>query len=455
MKLIFSALLCLFAFEPSPSALCFQGDKGKQGAREDVRKEFSTREAALKDADVAGHVALAKWAAEKGISAESKRLLKKVVTKLDPENEEARHLLGYVKQDGKWVLEEEQKGQADKADEEQKKKEGLVKVKGQWVKKEEEAFARKGLIKHEDRWITADEKKKVDAGMVRHPETGEWIPKEEADKVKSGLFFVNKQWVDKATADKFHESWDSPWTVYSDHFRILGTQPYDKMWEARNDAESAMNLVKRIFNMQSPVPSPALEIRLFNTSDEYTAFTQPVSDTGLSIYGAYYAEKHDDKPVAVFYGEKNWGPYYLRHGVGLLVTYRFLEDVNTKLPHVHWFPTGIGSYVSRWENKGHAQHFGKQYIEKGGIRNLKKFFKAFNIDKDMPDEEVQWNIYQAGILISYCMEGGDKAATEALKEVTEAITKGKGVDNAMKNLETKLTNAEKQLKTYLEKLVSG
>jgi hypothetical protein len=451
MNLTLSLIFLLLSPSGSLTDLAIQGEKPKQGTHEDVRKEFSAKEAALKEADVVGHVALAKWAAEKGLAAESKRLLKKVVTKLDPENEEARTLLGYVKQGDKWVLEEELKG----AEDEQKKKEGYVKVKGQWVKKEEEAFARKGLVKHEDKWITSAEKKKIDTGWIRHPETGEWIPKEEAEKSKSGLFFVNKQWVDKATADKFHESPDSPWSIYSDHFNMIGTLPYDTMWNARNDAESAMTAAKRVFSMHTPIPVPPLQIRLFNTSDDYSAFTQPLSDTGLSMYGAYYAEKHDEKPVAVFYGEKNWGPYYLRHGVGLMVAYRFIEEADSKLPHVHWFPTGIGSYVSRWDNKGHAQHFGKQYIEKGGVRNLKKFFKSFNLDKDMPDEEVQWNIYQAGILISFCIDGGDKASTEALKELTDALVKAKGVDAAMKNLETKLSNAEKALKGYLEKLVSG
>ena len=93
---------------------------------------YEQKARALKPADAAGHLELARWCREKGLTSRMQKELEAVVL-AEPDNAEARALLGHEKLDGKWMTREE----ALKA-------RGFVQVDGVWLgPKEYEAHRQK------------------------------------------------------------------------------------------------------------------------------------------------------------------------------------------------------------------------------------------------------------------------------------------------------------------------
>lgn len=86
---------------------------------------YEEKAGALKEADLPGHLDLARWCAKLKLAREALLEFKKVIA-LDPEHEEARLGAGFQKIDGKWLGEEE----ANTA-------RGLVRHKGRWLSPEQ------------------------------------------------------------------------------------------------------------------------------------------------------------------------------------------------------------------------------------------------------------------------------------------------------------------------------
>jgi hypothetical protein len=86
---------------------------------------YARQAAALRDDDVAGHLALAAWCRERKLPAPARAEYEKAVA-LDPGCEEAHRALGHEAVDGRWMTFEE----AQQA-------KGRVRVQGQWITPEE------------------------------------------------------------------------------------------------------------------------------------------------------------------------------------------------------------------------------------------------------------------------------------------------------------------------------
>ena len=67
--------------------------------------------------------------------------------------------------------------------------------------------------------------------------------------------------------------------------------------------------------------------------------------------------------------------------------------------------------------------------------------------------DIGYHVYGAGLVLAFCMGGGDKAATEALLKVTDAFTSGKKVAKNVRQLEKAIAKREQQLAGYLTKVV--
>jgi len=88
-------------------------------------EEYAERAKSLKDDDLSGHLALAKWCLEHRLRDEAAVEFRTVLG-LDPDHEEARAALGYRRYNGQWMTEDEIK-----------QAQGYVKHKGKWVTPEE------------------------------------------------------------------------------------------------------------------------------------------------------------------------------------------------------------------------------------------------------------------------------------------------------------------------------
>jgi hypothetical protein len=96
--------------------------------------EYDLRAAKMGPKDVQGWRALGHWAAQEGLSAQSRAAYQKVIA-LSPNDSEARAALGFVKLDGRWMT-------------------------------EEESYAARGFVKFEGEWMTPDEAKQAQEAMA-------------------------------------------------------------------------------------------------------------------------------------------------------------------------------------------------------------------------------------------------------------------------------------------------
>jgi hypothetical protein len=95
------------------------------------RDELAKKRAALAPDDAAGRYALALWCKERGLGAEWRELLNETI-KVDPDHVQARRDLGFVKDQGQWIQEDDLR-----------RKLGQEKVDGRWMPAAEAKRARR------------------------------------------------------------------------------------------------------------------------------------------------------------------------------------------------------------------------------------------------------------------------------------------------------------------------
>jgi hypothetical protein len=197
------------------------------------------------------------------------------------------------------------------------------------------------------------------------------------------------------------------------------------------------------------------------TDAEYRDEYGPPLGDGTDACGSYLMREEarfkldlvGDVRGAVTVNNKDWGQRYVRHAAGLAYAHGATKDSGTQLPL--WLLHGLASVTSRFDNDSEAGWFGKQHISKGGVRNLKGFFAAFAINGEMESKEIDYNIFQAGLMVSYATAGGDEKVSEAYKAAVAALTtQGKGGDKAIAKLEATLIEAEPKIVTYLQGLIA-
>lgn len=114
----------------------------------DLASELVSRQGSLdKKPSSKGYLDLAHWCEEHELWVAQADCLQKAI-KLDPDNEAARHELGYRRLKGAWVAE------------------------GEWYRDQ-------GWVQVEGRWVSPSEKEKLDQGLVKWG-SDEWVTKEEA-----------------------------------------------------------------------------------------------------------------------------------------------------------------------------------------------------------------------------------------------------------------------------------
>jgi hypothetical protein len=109
---------------------------------------YEEKAKALKDGDLDGHLALARWCAQQKLAKESAVEFRKVIA-LSPDHEEARKGAGFVKVGDAWMTED----QANEA-------KGLVRHKGRWMTPEEKNLE-----------VALEEQKELDQLILREIQT--------------------------------------------------------------------------------------------------------------------------------------------------------------------------------------------------------------------------------------------------------------------------------------------
>lgn len=450
----------MFRILPATIALLFASVPAVAQTAAQLQKELKAKEAAAKK-DPEALFEVGKWAAEKSLAKESKRLLEAVL-KIKPDHAGANEALGNELVEGKWLPAKEAEVLRKKAQAAEYAAKGFVEVGGVWVEKDKVEDAKRGVFHHKGEMVTKDEMVAFLAGKVRHPVTGEIIDAAHEGKAKDGYFPAGAKWVDQKEADTFHSDVKRPWHLRTQTATVISTLELVKIQDLGTQIDIAIERVSQDFfakKVALPAKRPAVTVAA--STNEYRELGNAFGD-GTDACGAFLIEGDKKMSVpfvgdvrgAVFNNEKDWGPRYARHAGALAYVNAIAEEAGADLPL--WILHGIGSYTSRFQNDGDASWFGKQHVAKGGVRNLKTFFSAFAINGEMESKDVDYNIYQAGLLMKFAKEGGDAAVTEALQAVLDLLTgTNKGnLDKAIGKLQTQLMGAEQKVAAFLQTLIA-
>jgi hypothetical protein len=425
-----------------------------------LKQELKTKETAAKqDPDALYQVA--KWADDKGLAADAKRIYQAAL-KIKPDHEGANKGLGNELVDGKWMAAKEAAAARKKALDDQYKAKGMIDAGGVWIVKEEADDAKKGIYHHEGWLVTKEELKALQSGMVRHPITGQLIEAKRLEDAKSRHFPVGEgRWVSEKDADAYHADATKPWLLRTEYTSLVSSLPIAKLEELRAIADRGVECVRKLLDSQVPHPNHRPLILIAATTDEFTTYGTKFGDE-TSAFGAFLAaeqtrakiENQGEVRLAVCNFIESWGPYYLRHAAGLAYISGLALDAGAELPL--WFEHAVGGYASRFDDdKVHG--FSEQHLQKGGVKDLKAWFNSFALNGTMEAKELDYNVYQAGLMLSFAADGGDAQAKEALHEVSTALAAGKGkaVDKAIDKLKGVLIAKEEAIRAYFQKLVKS
>ena len=156
-------------------------------------REIYERQMKSVDKNSAGALyGLARWCRDVGLVKESEDLLRRVLA-LEPDHEEARWALGYMRRGGRWLSEEEWRAE-----------QGFVRYRGEWVKKEDLEKIKAGYVRWRDEWVSKEDYEKLRKGMRKVD--GRWMSEEEYWKsrgyVKRGGKWVSEQWLKKKEEER-------------------------------------------------------------------------------------------------------------------------------------------------------------------------------------------------------------------------------------------------------------
>ena len=414
-------------------------------------------------------VALADWARQSHLRSDQLRLLHKAL-RLDPKHEGARQQLGYVKHDGQWMLQAKVALLEKRAHRAEMAAKGLEEIDGIWVDSAQASEATGGVFFHDGERVSLAEKTALVAGKVRHPRTGQFITSENLAKAEDGLFpLLDGSWVDQEEADRYHSDSRRPWVLRSELATVVTTLPLEKFEEVKGYVDDAIRTVAPFFGDPEVHPAYRPAIDICATVDEFQAAGNAIGDE-RSVYGAFVAESEPliegtgltHPPAVANWGEKApWGIYYLRNASAMAYAHSLGLGLGIDMPE--WLVVGAGSFAERLYQPQIAKFFGQRHLESGGIRGLESWgvtsvqdwFDQFAISSTLEDGRVEHNIFQAGLMLSFCLHGGDDDTTAALDGFRTALANGTGVTEAADALEATLAGKETELWAYLKDVIEN
>jgi hypothetical protein len=385
-------------------------------------------------------VAAAAFARENQLGGEARKILEKVLG-LDPDHRAAHEALGHREDGGEWQAE----------------------VDGIWVPVARLGDAEKGIYFHQETPVTRWEKERLLDGWQRHVYTGLLISGDDVEKASAGQFPLGDgEWGDLQAADAWHANSARPWILRSEHFYVVTTLPHQTITQEIIPAiEGVVPELERVAGGRVLAPAEWPVVVLLPSTDAYVAFGERYGASG-SAHGAFLADPAEftvdiagvRRPAAAAnWGAEGWGYYYARHAAALALANRYFGSEATAVPD--WFRRGLAGRASRLYAPEITQFFGQQHLKAGCPDDLGKWLAGFSISGDNPTSgrnTNDYNVFEAGLLIDYCLSGGDADATAAMRAVTAAIVQGQGVAAAVRELQTRLGGKAAEVAAYLEKI---
>jgi hypothetical protein len=340
---------------------------------------------------------------------------------------------------------------------------------------------------------TAEEARRLAGGWVR--QDLEWIPPQEAARVEEGLWRVDGEWLDLASANRRRGAIHSMWRIPSRRLVVHSTASRAVALRAMSEMQRALPDLERVFGAPPERPIPVAVMRDEEQYDRF-AFGDPDGrrpPTHVArmhvIHRAYFAESWFE-PVDGDQGFRGMGvcywdtfaPYGDRYGVHaarLAVGLSFVDALDPSPKAVRsarksgpspeyyadfvaektlpdWLRYGGAVYAERyyedttvgpdgdrwWTRKWSLENL----VQKGGLRPLEEIF-AFPADPD--DREDSLRLYiECGLLVAFMVDGDCAPVEELHEKLKRTLGRGRLHARTLRDLEEALVEHESELRAF-------
>ncbi|MFT4541475.1 MAG: poly(3-hydroxybutyrate) depolymerase [Planctomycetota bacterium] len=452
-------------------------------------------------ADPARLWAAFQWCGQTQRETKSSYVLHKLL-RVAPDHELARAALGNVRHDGRWFSTQ---AKLDRflltQDEVSAKAKGHVLHKGRWVHKDDRSLSNKSERNLETGlWYTRKDIERLAKGWMR--QDLEWIEPDYADEVDRGLWRVDGEWYDLASANLAHSQLDSMWVIPDAEVRLHASLDREICTWALSEMSHAMHDLRRVFGAEPQLP---LDVAMLRDQEQYdrlafgaTSGRRPPATAGRMnmVHHAFFAESlfgHEGgKPVFDGMGVGYWeahapygnayGVHAARLAVGLsyvaaldpspkavrralkakATTFDYYSEYESEKSLPTWLLVGGAVYAERyfydatvdtsvqsdpppdpfWARTWTLQNLANH----GNLRPLDQVF-AFDLNADdRPD--AQQLLIETGLLVSFLLDGDCEPATEAHTTFKRELAAGRLKASGIRALEDVLREHELELRAY-------
>jgi hypothetical protein len=433
-------------------------------------------------------------------TAENDEAAKKVferVVELDPEHEEAHKALRHHHYDGKWFKSYAELSKYRREETERMKAQGLARLGDEWVPIADLPYRKMGWTQEDGKWIhpgkaarAKDESEKAAAGWKQQADLV-WVAPEEQARWSENLWKCGDQWLAQAEADAYHADLGRWWTLPGQHFVTYSTCDYETVRWINWYADKTYPSLVRLFGIEPSEPPTIVVLKSldqynkFATGDQAAQFPPSEIDGFSSLHHAFFAESFFDVSLtppeykgsgAAFWDKTNpslepWGHFAVRHAAGLsyaeaidpswVAVSDFLGGgqpatapfwAEKRIPR--WLHYGAASYVERYmpnEDDKEAPWAWREWaigeLKKGGkLDELDRIF-AFPLDLNQIEASTRL-IHEAGLLVSFILDGGCKSVVQAHQALLDCLRTSKGVPEAVVELQEVLKQHQRELEEF-------
>lgn len=474
----------------APAVLSYQDD-GEEAAKK--------LEAAGTDVDKLVELA---GSYKKG-SAQARKVYKRILT-VDADHEAAHKALRHHRYDEKWF--DSYTALSKYRREEEKRmleEEGLVRFGDGWASPDEVPFLRMGWEKDDSGQFVsparaekaAREAKFVADGWEQQDLT--WIHPDDFDKWREGLWKCDEEWLDTEHADAYHANIPTMWQVPGKHFVALTT--CDRTGKGVEWIVHWADLIYpdlvRTFGLK---PEEKPEFVVLNGIGQYNMYAAGDQEQGIraseasgnsSVHYAFFADSrikmNGDQVEFGGCGVAYWSRSdekltgYGQHAVRHAAAQSYLEAIDPswdtiskvvanpaggvaapafwsekKIPM--WLRFGAASYVERFFKDSTVDETGNPWWARdwafqnlraqGQIRPFEEIF-AFRLDPAKPEDSGAM-ISEAGLLVSFILDGNCKAVMDAHQAFRSALKLGGDTEATVTSLQEAIVANERALRRY-------
>jgi hypothetical protein len=410
--------------------------------KETPEQEFERRKTeAAGNADALMEVYL--WAKTNKMNRQATAVLREII-EVDPDNANARKLLGYVQHDGKWVTEKEKTKLEGDAQRQENERLGLVEHDGKWMtpeEKEEAIHLERGEIRVGDAWVSKKDYERSKRELEAQQEAAEHKAK--------GEFLVDGKWVPKAEAEAYYADIQHPYVTTGEFVNLHTNRGIDFADKMLVTADATYRLCHEFFG-KAPAGGGKFDVFVAAELDDYNALGNQWGgdkSSNFSVFCSEWLPETDETPdivsVALYFQSEQNTEMYVKHAVAEQYVMRLLgRDASDTPPR--WFVDGVASYIERWQSPKLFTWSRDRLHQVGWVLKLKTLCGGGVLNEQ--------SILQSGMLVAFLKSPDCPAdVAEAFNEAVVAVNEGKKVSKSFRDLEKLIEKNEDAFLTFAQK----